>query len=42
MAFFVNILLNPQGKTYVGQTVDASHRLSQHNALKENAREHWR
>ncbi len=31
MAFFVYVLLNPEGKTYVGQTTDLSSRLSQHN-----------
>ncbi len=31
MAFFVYVLLNPEGKTYVGQTCDLSRRLSQHN-----------
>ena len=31
MSFFVYFLLNPQGKTYVGQTNGLSHRLAQHN-----------
>ena len=31
MSFFVYVLLNPQGKTYVGQTNSLSHRLAQHN-----------
>ena len=31
MAFFVYVLLNPEGKTYVGQTGDLPRRLSQHN-----------
>jgi putative endonuclease len=31
MAFFVYVLLNLQGKTYVGQTVDLERRLAQHN-----------
>jgi putative endonuclease len=31
MAFFVYVLLNPQGKTYVGQTPDLERRLNQHN-----------
>ena len=32
MPFFVYILLNPDGKTYVGQTSNFQRRLSQHNA----------
>ena len=31
MAFFVHILLNPEGKTYVGQTSNLARRLCQHN-----------
>ena len=31
MPFFVYILANPDGKTYVGQTDDLQRRLSQHN-----------
>jgi putative endonuclease len=31
MAFFVYVLLNPEGKTYVGQTADLERRLAQHN-----------
>jgi len=31
MAFFVYVLLNPEGKTYVGQTTDLERRLAQHN-----------
>jgi putative endonuclease len=31
MPFFVYVLLNPQGKTYVGQTADLERRLNQHN-----------
>jgi len=31
MAFFVYVLLNPHGETYVGQTVDLERRLVQHN-----------
>ena len=31
MPFFVYVLLNRQGKTYVGQTGDLPRRLSQHN-----------
>ena len=31
MPFFVYILLNPEGKTYVGQTADLDQRLAQHN-----------
>ena len=31
MTYFVYVLLNPQGKTYVGQTRDLSRRLAQHN-----------
>jgi len=31
MAFFVYVLLNPQGKTYVGQTADIERRVAQHN-----------
>ena len=31
MAFFVYVLLNSQGKTYVGQTVDLERRLAQQN-----------
>ena len=31
MAFFVYVLLNPEGKTYVGQSSNLSRRLSQHN-----------
>jgi putative endonuclease len=31
MSYLVYVLLNPQGKIYVGQTEDVSHRLSQHN-----------
>jgi putative endonuclease len=31
MAFFVYILTNPQGQTYVGQTADLERRLAQHN-----------
>ncbi len=31
MAFFVYVLLNPEGKTYVGQTSNFSQRLNQHN-----------
>lgn len=31
MAFFVYVLANPQGKSYVGQTADLERRLAQHN-----------
>jgi putative endonuclease len=31
MPFFVYVLLNPEGKTYVGQTSDLERRLLQHN-----------
>jgi len=31
MPFFVYVLRNPDGKTYVGQTSDLSRRLAQHN-----------
>jgi putative endonuclease len=31
MAFFVYVLSNPQGKTYVGQTADIVRRVAQHN-----------
>ena len=31
MAFFVYILLNSKGETYVGQTTDLERRLAQHN-----------
>ena len=31
MAFFVYVLLNLEGKTYVGQTTDVPRRLLQHN-----------
>jgi predicted GIY-YIG superfamily endonuclease len=31
MAFFVYVLQNPEGQTYVGQTCDLSCRLAQHN-----------
>jgi predicted GIY-YIG superfamily endonuclease len=31
MPFFVYVLLNPQGKTYVGQTAYHERRLNQHN-----------
>jgi len=31
MPFFVYVLLNPQGETYVGQTADLERRLNQHN-----------
>ena len=31
MAFFAYVLLNPQGKTYVGQTSNLPRRLTQHN-----------
>jgi len=31
MAFFVYVLLNPQGKTYVGQTANLERRIAQHN-----------
>jgi putative endonuclease len=31
MAFFVYVLRNPAGKTYVGQTADLDRRLAQHN-----------
>ena len=31
MGFFVYVLINPEQKTYVGQTSDLDHRLSQHN-----------
>ena len=31
MAFFVYVLVNPDCKTYVGQTRDLRRRLSQHN-----------
>ncbi len=31
MPYFVYVLLNPQGKTYVGQTADLERRLNQHN-----------
>jgi len=30
MAFFVYVLLNPEGKTYVGQTTDVPRRLVPH------------
>jgi predicted GIY-YIG superfamily endonuclease len=30
MPFFVYIVLNPDGKTYVGQTADLDRRLAQH------------
>ena len=30
MAFFVYVLMNPQGETYVGQTADLERRLAQH------------
>ena len=33
MAFFVYVLLNPKGKTYVGQTADLERRVIQHNDL---------
>src|SRR5438034_9153398 len=31
MSYFVYVLLNPQGKLYVGQSDDVPRRLSQHN-----------
>ena len=31
MAFWIYVLANPQGKTYVGQTVDLERRLAEHN-----------
>ena len=31
MPLFVYVLLNPEGKTYVGQTADLKQRLVQHN-----------
>jgi putative endonuclease len=31
MAFSVYVLLNPKGKTYIGQTADLERRLAQHN-----------
>jgi len=31
MAFFVCVLANAEGKTYVGQTADLDRRLAQHN-----------
>jgi len=31
MGFFVYVLLNPPGKTYVGQTADIERRVAQHN-----------
>ena len=31
MPFFVYVLVNPDGKTYVGQTSDLDKRLKQHN-----------
>ena len=31
MAYIVYVLLNPEGKTYVGQTADLNRRLAQHN-----------
>ena len=31
MSYWVYVLLNSQGKCYIGQTRDLSHRLAQHN-----------
>jgi len=34
MAFFVYVLLNPQGKTYVGQTADLDRHVNRHNDIQ--------
>ena len=31
MSYYVYVLVNPEGKTYVGQTQDLSQRIAQHN-----------
>ena len=31
MVFFVYVLLNPEGKIYIGQTADLERRFAQHN-----------
>lgn len=31
MSYYVYVLLNPDGKTYIGQTADLQRRLDQHN-----------
>jgi putative endonuclease len=31
MPYYVYVLLNPDGETYIGQTGDLEHRIAQHN-----------